>query len=230
MGPIDVRELIASLPNAGVHTMETPSWQELLQQQQALPATPDASWLPVDSYVHSTMVDDWRRVIFGDIVGTEHDPADPAYLDFVRNATVTGIGTDELHFQLDPGPFADAKDQLAGYIESVWSSPTLRAKIDWVDSTTHPDAYRFALGTGAVGRSYVNREALVVMLYADVSTKAIAHEFGHVLGFADRYLESYDETTCRYALKMDDGDLMSVPGPGVVTDAEWQVLRTQYGY
>jgi hypothetical protein len=228
MGPIEVRELVAPLASNGVHVEIGKSWQELDAAYQALPATKGESWIDLEAQVRSTMTNDWRRVMLGALSGHEVDPtAHGPDASFVKSGAVS-MHDGALHVALDPGPFADAEDQLADYIESVWVSREMHLKVDWVSATFHPEAFTFVRGEGEGGRSHVSWSARTVTLDPDVTEKSIAHEIGHVLGFSDRYYTTFDAQTCRYSVVKDDADLMSQPSTGEVTDAEWQVLKTSY--
>jgi hypothetical protein len=228
MGPISVREIIAPFANNGVHVHDEKTWQELDDALHALPSTKDESWIDLDAHARSVMLDDWRRVMYESLEASEVDPSTPPGTYFRVNGAVS-VGSDgAFHVPLDAGPFADAQDQLAGYIESVWSSKDARVKVDWVSSASNSDAFTFVLGSGEGGRSSVSWSSHTVTLDPDVTEKAIAHEIGHVLGFLDRYYTTFDATACRYSIKFDDDDIMSSPSTGAVTDAEWQVLQTKY--
>jgi hypothetical protein len=194
---------------------------------KALPQAKNESWIDLDAQVRSTMTNDWRRLMYGSLAANEVDPATSPDEGFRSTGAVT-VQDGALHVALDPGPFADVKDQLADYIESVWVSSELHLKVDWVSSTFHPEAYTFVLGQGEGGRSHVSWSAQTVTLEPDVTEKAIAHEIGHVLGFSDRYYTTYDPQTCRYSVVKDDADIMSQSSTGEVTDAEWAVLRQKF--
>jgi hypothetical protein len=227
MGPIEVRELIAPLPNKGVHVEVGQSWQEMDSAFQSLPQAKNEAWISLDSQVRSTMMNDWRRLMYRSLEANEVDPATSPDEGFRMTGAVT-VQDGALHVALDPGPFAGAEDQLADYIESVWVSQDMHVKVDWVSATFHPEAFTFELGEGEGGRSHVSWSSRTVTLEPDVTENAIAHEIGHVLGFADRYYTTYDTQSCRYSVVKDDSDIMSQSSTGAVTDAEWAVLASKY--
>jgi hypothetical protein len=129
---------------------------------------------------------------------------------------------------LDAGPFAAVRDQLGGYVTSVWQSAGRHVEIDWTTTAQNPEAYRFVVEDGVNGRAFVDRQTKTVHLFAGVQTRSIAHEVGHVLGLPDYYYTSWDAGTCRYTDEFNEENLMSDATAGVVTDDEWDALRALY--
>jgi hypothetical protein len=229
LGPTFVRELIELPTNPpGTALTRAETWADLDATRARLGDQPvGEAWLDLDSRARFLMTDDWHRTIQRlSAIGT--DPAKPPDAVFTKNDGVRRASAESLEVELDPGPFADVRDELAAYIETVWASPSLALRVVWVDAASHPNAYRVVLDSGSGGRSFVMRSERAVHLFPDVRARSIAHEIGHVLGFADRYRTTWDESACTYVTAVEKDDLMSNADAGVVTDAEWAVLAAKY--
>ncbi|MFL5813470.1 MAG: hypothetical protein ACJ763_07820 [Bdellovibrionia bacterium] len=134
----------------------------------------------------------------------------------------------ELLLPLDPGPFAPSTGLLSKTIESIWSSKSLKLKIQWTSSNLHSEIFRLLLGSTPDDRSYVLGFDKTVHLFPDVRLSAIAHEIGHVLGFKDHYYTVWHPEQCGYIIQTNDEDLMSDPDTGTVTSDEWNELKARY--
>lgn len=135
---------------------------------------------------------------------------------------------DELLLPIDAGDFAGYESQVASYIELVWHSQDLKLKIQWIPNPLEPLFKMFMDKSHPNSRAFVNWRNKVVQLYPGTSTRAVAHEFGHVLGFRDIYYTMYDPSTCGYTIELNDGDVMSSHRGGVVTEKEWATLKENY--
>jgi hypothetical protein len=59
-------------------------------------------------------------------------------------------------------------------------------------------------------------------------TGTVAHEFGHVLGFADHYYSVWNDRNCYYSQSSGTGDIMSNSDRGLVTARHWEILEKAY--
>jgi hypothetical protein len=74
----------------------------------------------------------------------------------------------------------------------------------------------------------VIRENKTVTLFPNVKARSIAHEFGHVMGFNDRYYSVWNAAACEYKVQNSEEDIMSNSNYGVVLDEHWQDLARYY--
>lgn len=130
--------------------------------------------------------------------------------------------------QVDPGPLEEVSDQLRGYIESVWRSSQEQVSIKWKDARTASDIYRILIGATVGDRAFVTRGNKTITLFSDVRAKSIAHEFGHVMGFNDRYFTVWHPESCEYLIQYNAEDIMSDPSTGVVLKEHWDDLARYY--
>lgn len=144
---------------------------------------------------------------------------------FRPNTLLKRSSQKELRISLSPGPFSEVRERLASYIESIWSSEELSIRIDWIDPT-FPEVFRFIVENAVGGRSWVNKRERLIHIYDEVTIGTLAHEFGHVLGFADHYYTVWNPESCTYTHHLDDSDLMSNSRKGVVTPGEWKIIST----
>jgi hypothetical protein len=150
---------------------------------------------------------------------------DVAYFDYNRNAKVRATSPGHYVLPVDPGPFADAAEQLRHYVESLWHDDTHSVTLELAPA---PDVYRVVLEDDPGGRSFVLWGKKEVHLDPYVRARSIAHEFGHVLGFPDHYYDVFDYDTCGYSSHYLENDLMSDSGIGSVLPAHWSELERQY--
>lgn len=192
VGPTYVRQLVNPLPAASPSSVQ--DWNALVQRLDAVQGTPtDMAWVSVNEATRSIFVDDWNRTM-------DHlDDSAAAAAARVKPGIVRpndGVRRDgeTFHVRLDPGPFAGSEDALRATIEPVWTNDSHRLVIDFV--TNDPKAFRVLLDDGSGGRSFVRWSDKTVHLFPDVRERSIAHEIGHVLGFADHYEVTSRGVTC----------------------------------
>ena len=138
-------------------------------------------------------------------------------------------GSQELHLPMAAGPLAEVKEKIQAYIENTWTSDQLNVKIDWTEpQSTLPTLFKFVLGDGEGGRSYVMWSDYSVHLFNEVRAPSIAHETGHVLGFTDHYYTTWVPETCTYQTQTLPSDLMSDSEGGSVTSDDWAELNASY--
>ncbi len=227
LGPTYVREGDAPPPVAGWTTRER-SWDALAEFLAERPARPapvvDEGWITLAREARALLVFDTARVVAGVWRDTTHTSLPPHAAK--PDAAVTREG-DALTVLLDAGPFERDKAKVAAYIEGVWTSKALAVRVRWTSQATKPNAYRFELGDTAGEPSHVSEKHREILLNPDVRAHAIAHEIGHVLGFADRYAKTYEMSRCAYLDEREPSDIMSDPD-GPVTAEEWALLAAAY--
>ena len=155
---------------------------------------------------------------------TSHTALPPQRVD--ANETIAREGG-AFVVPLDPGEFDGAKSEIARIVEDAWATTALRVRIRWTTQAKEARAYKFVAGEDDGEPSYVSEKYREIVVNPDVRAHAIAHEVGHVLGFADRYAKRWDAARCVYADEQDPGDIMSEPD-GPVTAEEWALLAAAY--
>lgn len=147
---------------------------------------------------------------------------------FRTNPRMDRVDPGKYELFVDVGPFADVAGQVAAYVESVWRAPGNQVRVRWKNRLDYPELFQLASGTTAGERSYVDWTERQVMLFPDVRVNSIAHEFGHVMGFPDRYYEVWDPSSCSYETQYSADDIMSDSTAGVVLPSHWQDLASHY--
>jgi hypothetical protein len=142
------------------------------------------------------------------------------------NSTISRPSPRELKLPLVAGAFAGYEAHFSDFVESVWSSKALQLKIDWVDATVVPLAFKVLLDDTFGERPYVSFTERKLQLFPGSRLRSIAHEVGHVLGFLDHYYTVWHPETCSYIQQSNAGDIMSFEG--VVTPGEWRELNQAY--
>jgi hypothetical protein len=157
----------------------------------------------------------------------EQMKADLETFGFRVNKSIS-LKNGELLLPLDPGPFAPSTELLSKTIESIWTSQSLKLKIQWMSSKPGSEIFRLLLGDTPDERSYVVGSDKTVHLFPNVRLTSIAHEIGHVLGFKDHYYTVWHPEQCSYIIQTNDEDIMSNPDKGMVTPDEWNELKARY--
>jgi hypothetical protein len=132
-----------------------------------------------------------------------------------------------LEASLRAGDFRGYESELATVIEKFWNRLSDRLHLRWPDSENNSlFIFRFLNRPGEP--SSVNRRLRVVRLADEARESTPAHEFGHVLGFRDRYFKVWQPQRCGYVYQFLKGDLMSEVSTGVVHRDHWDALREVY--
>lgn len=224
LGPTYVRNRAPPAPPARGWTSRDRSWGALAAELAALGPDVDERWVSLAREAHALLVFDFARVVAGAWRDTPHTALEPQRVD--ANKAVAR-GADALVVPLDAGAFDAVKADLARIVEGAWTSAGLHVRVRWTAQASEPTAYKFVLGEDAGEPSYVSEKYREIVLNPDVRAHAIAHEVGHVLGFADRYAKRWDAARCVYVDEQEPGDIMSEPD-GPVTAEEWSLLAAAY--
>lgn len=202
------------------------SWEEAAAtyyRTQTDPAHPDTNqrWRDLDTEVRFLLERDVGRILRG----RKYLPPERTPHAFRPSMAVRRKGKKAFVVRLDAGDFSGAEKKLEKIFSSSWSSPEGRVEVEWVRND--PAAYRLRADFGS-SRSYVNHgnKSLVIANFA--FTRTVAHELGHVLGFADHYYSVWNDRNCYYTQKSRLGDLMSNSEKGVVTATHWKILEKAY--
>ncbi len=151
---------------------------------------------------------------------------------FHPNETVVRSKDGWLHVPLDPQKFTgfETQSRISALLENMWrkSDDTLRVKIDWKSVQDNPKIYKLVLRTESGSRAAVSPKSRSMNLPHGFVITALAHEFGHILGFPDNYITIYQPKNCSYYFKSNYDDIMSESETGHVTEEEWAKLESQY--
>lgn len=143
---------------------------------------------------------------------------------FRPNPSVSREGRDFV-VKIDAGEFKGAEKKLEKIFGGAWASQGRKVKIRWVEND--PAAYRMRAHFHSA-RSYVSHgeRAMVVANFAWALT--LAHELGHILGFADHYYTVWNDRNCYYTQESRLSDLMSDSQFGRITAEHWRILDAAY--
>jgi hypothetical protein len=166
-----------------------------------------------------------KRAVVGDWKAHVQADYDDRY-GFRKNSTIARRGS-ELNLPLHPGPYSADRAKLAGYIESIWSGPKLKVKVEWKNSFL-PELFEFKFLEQSGGRAYVTGSPPFIYFSLQIPERSIGHEIGHVLGFPDAYYLVWHPERCDYTLQTNAEDLMSDEDTGVIRDQEWNTLLGNY--
>jgi hypothetical protein len=149
--------------------------------------------------------------------------------DYDRPRKTAGIrwNGDVLEAPMRAGDFEGYEEKLAGIIEKFWNVAGNTLRIRWVESDSGTAfVFRFLDRPGFP--SSVNRTKRVIRLANESRETTPAHEFGHVLGFRDRYFKIWRPRRCDYVFQFLNGDLMSEVSAGRVLPEHWRALQERY--
>lgn len=147
---------------------------------------------------------------------------------FQKQAAVTRDQSGALVAQLDAGQLGADREKIASSITRYWSSRKLPIRIDWVDQSQVPTAYKIILSPSLAAPAATDRENSRIYLRSAEDLKDLAHEFGHVLGFPDRYYRTWSADTCSYTEEKNIRDLMSSARTGRVPSKDIEKLLEEY--
>jgi hypothetical protein len=118
------------------------------------------------------------------------------------------------------------KDLIRQSVEKVWNGDDLALQLEWL--APDPSIFRMIFDLNRPGeRASVMFSEKLIEIFPMTSVRAVAHEFGHVLGFMDKYYTTFDQKTCSYVIEYNPGDIMSI-NSGKITPEEWKILKETY--
>lgn len=164
------------------------------------------------------------------------DISDAALLQALTSAVETKwqgrAGGDEVRVHVDlevispERLYCRSEDEAAGKATTC-APPRPGEAIDLPRHIARFPAGRAVLTTGA-GSTHVTAGRAIVLGPHDVTPHTLAHEFGHLLGFPDRYVRGYRDLAADgflvTELVSDPQDLMASPGTGLVFDRHFEEL------
>lgn len=154
------------------------------------------------------------------------DIADATFIDMCRQAI-------ESHWRLEAGEdhFEVRLHVTTMPLRGLYAGSQTPAAGEAIDVASHVS--RFPRGAGILttgGRTTHVWGQAIVLGSQPLSTTVLAHEFGHLLGFADRYVRGYrelgDEGFEILEAVLDAADLMSAPETGRVRREHFERLLT----
>ena len=230
LGPTYVRIRAAAAPSASGVVARDRSWDAMDASLTSLASLAserdeaDERWVSLAREARALLAFDYARIVGGSWRDTPLAALPSQRV--AANPAVTRDG-DRLVVPLDAGPFDASREELARIVETSWTGGQLAVRVRWTTQATEPLAYKLVFEDGAGEPSYVSVKRRAIVLKPDVRAHAIAHEVGHVLGFADRYAKRWDPARCVYVDEQEPGDIMSDPD-GPVTTEEWSLLAAAY--
>lgn len=224
VGPIFVRLSERAGPKSGFESTSW-SWEDargIYLRTQADPGLPETKqrWRDLETAVKFLLERDIGRILRGrkylSPENTEHM--------FRPNRSVSRVGKDFV-VRLDPGEFKGAEKKLEKIFGQAWASQGRRVKIRWVEND--PDAYRMKAHFRS-SRSFVSHQEKAMVIANFAWTLTLAHELGHILGFADHYYTVWHDRNCYYTQESRLSDLMSDSKEGRITAEHWAILDAAY--
>lgn len=119
-------------------------------------------------------------------------------------------------------------------IKKSWDQPHLEIDIEFLEpSKANPSLASLVFDSLKNERAYVVRKLgtdqnISLRLFSNTPFTALAHEFGHVLGFNDHYYRVWSDSTCTYTYTGFPGDIMSDHDTGKPTAEELEWLLKTY--
>ncbi len=201
------------------------SWEEaqgLLLKTQLDPRSPASleAWRNLDTMARYLLEKDSLRIVEKRVFV----PPKIAQHLFRPNLAMRRTGPKEFTVPLNAGDFAGEEAKLQKLLESEWSGAGYRVRLEWKKD---PSLYTFRINLLS-SRSFVNHKKRTLEIANMAWTKTVAHEFGHVLGFADHYYSVWHADHCYYTQETRNADLMSNSDIGQVNTRHWQVLDQAY--
>lgn len=131
---------------------------------------------------------------------------------------------------LDSGAFSGAEREFEKIVASVWNSSRLAIELKWLARAAFPEIFQLVLGAAIGERPFVSYTSKTLNLFNGNRITSVAHEFGHVLGFPDRYYTVWAADVCSYYSESNASDVMSDSSLGTPRAQDWDTLLESYPY
>jgi hypothetical protein len=155
----------------------------------------------------------------------KHMKSEVEKYNFEKNVNMAQVSPGKFVLKMASGDFAGGEADFSKFLK-YWHSDKNQVVIE--PATGLSGLFRFVIGQVSGGRAFVDRNDKSLNINEGEYLKAIAHEFGHVLGFRDEYYTSYDFNECKYVNELNDIDIMSNHMSGHVQDSHWKKLSEVY--
>ncbi len=184
------------------------------------------------AFVRIEAAADHRRLV---AVSMTTDITDTAFLRAFTTAVETmwrgRAGRDELRVRVDMDVVTPERlycgTEGGGKAAANCAPPRAGEKIDVAAHIARFPEGRGVLTTGA-GSTHETAGRAIVVGPHDVTPRTLAHEFGHILGFPDRYVRGYRDLGADgfqvTELVSDPSDIMASPGSGLVLGRHFEEL------
>jgi len=149
---------------------------------------------------------------------------------FFKNDAVVRKSQNQFEITLKAGDLAGHEKELSDLILPSWQSKNFSVSIKWVPNSSIERAFTIFVKDELGGRSGVQLNQGTIFLAQGTSSLTIPHEFGHALGFKDKYFEVWKPQECIYRDDLDPNDIMSTHDSGSVTDEDWGQLDRAYPF
>lgn len=178
-----------------------------------------SQWIYLDSKARGLLAwEEARR--------TNQLPLASEWNTFVRTGAVKRVGPHEFNLYLNPGIFREHTALLQKGIELIWQSPPYRVRVIW---SKLPNAFELELNP-LESAHYVNYQTKKISILEFISPGTLAHEIGHVLGFADHYRYYWHEKSCQVNGNGYPSDIMANSPVAKTLRGHWLLLDKAYPY
>lgn len=142
---------------------------------------------------------------------------------FLRNSRILRVRENGLQVPLYTSDFSKEQSKLTAIIQQFWNQFNFEIDIRWEGN---PYDFKIIFIDLPGGRPNVTNA--VFSIYPNPMDTALAHEFGHILGFNDEYYVVWRPETCSYVQKSNVGNIMSNSEFGSVLPSHIDTLKLQY--
>lgn len=121
--------------------------------------------------------------------------------------------------------FASVKEKIKSLLETYWKFDNQKVIVEWTDN---PEAYELKHSSLYGSRAVTFRKPKKVEIPEGRNLKSFVHEFGHILGFKDKYVTTFNRDACNYTEEVYHADVMSYTSSGVVLKYHFDELNRVY--